>query len=472
MNPISIKKLSKLKPKPGDVIYLKQGTYKDLQVSINFNGTLKSPITILPSAGTIITLTGKSNLKINGSYTTVVGLKFHKCTSNKTIKIAGHHNRVNNIELSNHLKDCEKMVQITGQYSTVDHSYFHDFNTLGCIVCVDRPNDDPNYAMIDSCVFENRKPVQGENNGQECIRVGDSKYSLSKSYSVVSNNLFKQVDGEIEIISVKSGKNTIKHNTIYESEGCITLRHGNESQVICNEILQNGKPNTGGIRITGSDHYIFNNHISEINGNGTMRVGISLNCGVNNSPLNRYHQVDNCVIKKNLIVNCSNAFAIGVKKNEANLKPTDVFIVDNTIISELSTPLFSDDKSCIGSDLYFERNKFYGHKLGRHGQNHEILNPDDCKLDLEGKCYGCDESIGLNDNDYELEPCRECEFEDSESDSESDSPISDTEYEPDSEKSETDSESDSDSDCEECIKSTDLLEHLLVLIHEHLEEAN
>ena len=52
-------------------------------------------------------------------------------------------------------------------------------------------------------------------NGGETLRIGTSHYSLSDSFTVVENNYFERTNGEVEIISVKSGKNQIRNNVFF-----------------------------------------------------------------------------------------------------------------------------------------------------------------------------------------------------------------------------------------------------------------
>ena len=55
------------------------------------------------------------------------------------------------------------------------------------------------------------QPVKG--NGGEQIQIGLKEQQFSDSNSIVEYNLFEECDGEIELISVKSGGNHIRYNT-------------------------------------------------------------------------------------------------------------------------------------------------------------------------------------------------------------------------------------------------------------------
>jgi Chondroitinase B len=116
---------------------------------------------------------------------------------------------------------------------------------------------------IDSNYFADR-PVGRTSNGYEMIRIGDSATSNTNAGVVVENNLFKSTDGEIEIISIKSNDNIYRYNTITESAGTLTLRHGDRATVEGNFILGNEKDGSGGVRVIGQDHKIFNNYIANV----------------------------------------------------------------------------------------------------------------------------------------------------------------------------------------------------------------
>ena len=104
------------------------------------------------------------------------------------------------------------------------------------------------------------------------------------------DNYFEHCNGETEIISNKSGENIFQYNTFFESEGTLTLRHGNRATVRGNFFFGNDKPNTGGVRIIGEDHKVYNNYFDGLRGTGN-RSTITLMNGVSDSPLNRYFQV-------------------------------------------------------------------------------------------------------------------------------------------------------------------------------------
>ena len=84
---------------------------------------------------------------------------------------------------------------------------------------------------IDHNYFYNR--VKGtEETGYEVIRLGISSQQDLNTGHVVEHNLFQECNGELELISVKCSNTKIRFNTIVESAGFITLRHGNHHNVV------------------------------------------------------------------------------------------------------------------------------------------------------------------------------------------------------------------------------------------------
>ena len=217
-----------------------------------------------------------------------------------------------------------------GFNNRVDHCYFEGKTHLGCTLIVD-VSDKPNFHSIDHNYFGPR-PVLGMNGG-ESIRVGNSKMSLHDSKTTVEQNIFQHCDGEAEIISNKSCKNIIRDNLFFESKGSITLRHGNDAQVYGNYFIGNGVQGTGGIRIIGENHLVYNNYFQALTGTGLM-AAISIMNAWENPPLHGYWQVKNTQVIANTIIKCTEPLAIGSGKNEATfLPPVSSVIANNLILS-------------------------------------------------------------------------------------------------------------------------------------------
>ena len=135
---------------------------------------------------------------------------------------------------------------------------------------------------------------------------------------------------EIEVISVKSHLNILVNNTFLNST-TLTLRHGSGSIVAFNKFDNKGN-NLGGVRVVDSNHTIDNNLFMNMVGNSTLRTPVSIMCGVENAPLNRYAQAKNINIRENTFVNCEKVITLGVEKKEANLKPRVVNMEGNSFV--------------------------------------------------------------------------------------------------------------------------------------------
>ena len=105
-------------------------------------------------------------------------------------------------------------------------------------------------------------------NGLEAIRLGLSGLSLASGHVTIQHNLFEGLNGEDEIISVKSSDNIIRYNTIRNSYGGIVARHGHRNSFYGNFLFGDGKtPGYSGFRIYGNGHKIFNNYMEGLTTN-------------------------------------------------------------------------------------------------------------------------------------------------------------------------------------------------------------
>lgn len=355
------------KAQPGDTILLKDGIYNNLNVVIGCKGEQNKRITIKPVNPGKVVLTGSSTITITGSFVTLANLVLRDGgVSGRAVIIQGSHNRVTGFDVSYSASNCEQMVRIENANNRVDHCTFHDWDKLGVWVTVWRPNSNANFAMIDHNIFQNRKATSA-NNGLECIRIGTSDTSLSSSKSIVYNNVFDNCNGEIEVISNKSGENIYYKNTMTSCEGTLTLRHGDKCYVYNNKFDQKNKANSGGVRITGEGHVVKQNLFKDINGNGTTRTGISINNGVPNTAINGYYQVKNTQVTDNTFINCLDAFAIGVQvKKECTLTPVSTVISNNVVYHSASGECFSTDASVLyGAGVTYSSNMMFASTLGK-----------------------------------------------------------------------------------------------------------
>src|SRR5262249_22564364 len=75
--------------------------------------------------------------------------------------------------------------------------------------------------------------------------------------TLVEYNLFEQCNGDPEVVSDKTSDNIYRFNTIVNCKGHLSLRDGDRCLVQGNLIFNS----SGGIRVYGSDHFVFNNYV-------------------------------------------------------------------------------------------------------------------------------------------------------------------------------------------------------------------
>ncbi|MFT6898806.1 MAG: poly(beta-D-mannuronate) lyase [Paraglaciecola sp.] len=331
--------------KPGDNIILADGTWHNFEILLNAKGTAKQPITLRGQTPGNVFLTGQSNLRLAGEYLVVSGLVFKDGFTPTGEVIAfrrnkedvANHSRITQVVIDNFSNpekfEQDSWVMLYGQHNRFDHNHLVGKRNAGVTMAVRLTTEasQENHHRIDHNYFGPR-PILGSNGG-ETLRIGTSHHSLTDSFTVVENNYFDRCNGEVEIISNKSGKNTIRNNVFFESRGTLTLRHGNGNVVENNVFFGNGVDHTGGIRVINSDQIIRNNYLEGITGY-RFGSGLTIMNGVPNSKINRYHQVNNALIENNTLVNVGHIqFAAGSDK-ERTAVPVNSVMKNNIIVNQ------------------------------------------------------------------------------------------------------------------------------------------
>lgn len=343
---------------PGDSIILKKGLWTDFVILFAAEGTAEAPVSLVAEEAGKVLISGESALLLSGSYLYVSGLSFVNGRTPKEAVISfrnawpgrvANYSRVTNCRIDNFgLKDrwdSDNYVALWGKHNRVDHNYFGDKKNLGVTLVVYLKGEEnwPNHHVIDYNHFGPRARMGS--NGGETIRFGVSGTSLNSSFTVLENNLFEHCNGETEIVSIKSSDNIIRNNLFFESEGSLVLRHGNRNRVEGNVFIGNFKPYTGGIRLVNNGHQITNNLLVGLEGDG-FRAPLSIMCGLENSPLNRYEPVRDVTIEGNVWMACSNGWDIGVPftRNDGEgdfVLPSDVEIKNNVVWQNHDKPLIN-----------------------------------------------------------------------------------------------------------------------------------
>lgn len=370
--------------KPGDSVLLNDGIYDSISLDIDCVGSQKNKITIKAKTAGNLILTGKVNFNIIGQYTTVANIIFRNGGLVNGIQLGGIGNRLTGCDISFNNSDGP-IVLMKDQKNRIDHCILRDFSNAGVWLSLQRDNSDLNYWVIDHNIFKNRSP--GSGNGFETIRIGTSGTSLSNSRTIITQNIFENCDGEIEIISSKSCENIIYKNTIKTSMGAITLRHGNRCIVSNNKVTQNNKKDTSGLRVAaGEDHILFSNIVLD-----TSRYSVLVNSGQTSGIYNL--PVKNLQVVNNYSINSGLDYIIG--SSSYNVDPFNCIYKYNTTYKNTTNPVFSIKQY---SNLFFQNNKYYCNNLSKKlEETEEILNPanfDISKINLDN--YGCTDNAGLD----------------------------------------------------------------------------
>ena len=331
------------KARAGDTVQLRSGVWDSVAFSLSLQATEKAPLIIKGASDGSTVITGRSCLEVGGRFITLSHLNFfgveppdekssiiyfQKGSSDLAYKCRLSHCVFESCNPKNPERRYS-WVRVTGDQNRIDHNRFIGQDHSGVTVQVKLAESEGRHR-IDHNHFYNRRP--GDGNGFECIQIGQSKDSERDSYCLVENNLFQKCDGEIEIVSSKTGRNIFRENTFLDSAGTLTLRHGNHSLVEQNIFIGRGKARTGGIRIIGTGHRIRNNYLNGLAGrNGGTIV---LYSGIPDSPLNGYFAAHDTIIENNCLVNCSEVGLVlrgGYGERGRTIVPKNVSVKRNVI---------------------------------------------------------------------------------------------------------------------------------------------
>jgi poly(beta-D-mannuronate) lyase len=346
---------------PGTTIILANGTWTNTQINITKSGTAVLPVIIKAETPGSVFFEGNSFVKMGGSYIFFEGVVFRNpsnlSVSTPIISFKGSSTECQNCKLTNVKIDSYngtasqatstfKWVLLYGSNNEISYCSFIGKYGVGSIINDNRDTSTPDYSKIHHNYFAGRTPVGAVNdlNDQDAIRIGNSATSLFDSYTEVYNNYFYDFVGEIEVISNKSCRNKYYNNTFRDYSGTLTLRHGNDCEVFDNFFIPNNKLFSGGVRVMGENHKIYNNYIEGGNskkpdGSTSNAVGgINVSNGRVGSALNGYMAMKNVTITNNTFVNCDFGLRIGTNvAGDLTIAPDNLVVANNIIVSSSST---------------------------------------------------------------------------------------------------------------------------------------
>jgi len=346
------------KAQPGDTIKLANGTWEDFEILFVGQGEKDNPIRLTAETPGEVFLTGQSNLRLAGEYLEVSGLIFkdgYTPTSEvisfrRNSKEFANNSRVSEVVIDNYNNperyEVDFWVMMYGKNNRFDHNHLVGKRNKGVTMAVRMNTEESreNYHRIDHNYFGPR-PILGSNGG-ETLRIGTSHFSRMNSYTTVENNYFDRCDGELEIISSKSGQNKILNNTFFESRGTLTMRHGNDTLVEGNVFFGNDVDHTGGIRVINARQTVRNNYMEGLKGTRFGGALVVMN-GVPNGPINRYDPVIGALIENNSLVNSDNVQLGAGSDEERSGPPSDSRFESNLIFNDDGRDVFTvyDDMS-------------------------------------------------------------------------------------------------------------------------------
>lgn len=333
----------------GDIVEVTDGIYSTGGITVESSGTSSLPIIIRAKNVGGAILSGESNFTFrNCSYIELEGFDFRSSVYTAVKLEACSYIRItrNIFHLTENPGENGKWVYVGGiwnnvnapsHHNRIDYNLFENKHQLGNFITIDGQHDPvyqvSQYDRIEHNYFRNIGPRAV--NEMEAVRIGVSDLSLSSGFTVLEYNLFEDCDGDPEIVSIKSCEDTIRYNTFKKCQGTLCLRSGNRSIVEGNFFLGEGKTGTGGIRLYGNDHRIFNNYFEGLTGS-TWDAALTLTNGDYDGEfsggLTSHWRIKRAEIVFNTLVANSHNIEIGFT-NSGNYTqvPRDVLLANNLI---------------------------------------------------------------------------------------------------------------------------------------------
>jgi parallel beta-helix repeat protein len=349
--------------KPGDTIYVENGTYTDVSVEVKKKFTQN--VVVRPRALGKVIFTGAIAFRLNNTS----NIKFMGFVFKQTSGSVFQFNNCSNIEITNNyfyqcgINPNHSVIRIVnGSHDNkIDYNTFEDTRSQAILIgtYANKPDDKFNTG---NKIFRNHfcnvqsvttlYPKMGRN-GLEQIVIGFLPDYFLKTD--VYQNLFENIYGDgWEIISNKSSNNTIRENTFLNNKSGVSIRSGSNVKVVDNYLDNTDK----GIRIFGNGHTISNNYI--LNSDVGIRLpSADFETGAK-AVYTGYYQQDNILITDNFIINPKSSDIL-IGENHRKLQPKDIRMTGNKIYytdkkQVLNTAGNISMKSATGNQYLFIQN--------------------------------------------------------------------------------------------------------------------
>ncbi|CAH0524444.1 VCBS domain-containing protein [Vibrio hippocampi] len=373
----------------GTTLCLADGTYTSgFEVKFGGAGTKEAPIKIAAeNPGKVIFSGGEVSIKMGGSYAQFQGFifeepifssSFFETRLGSNLEDLCHNCRITENVIVNGKATSSGGIfaHVYGKDIWVDHNIFSGKTAANPMVSINRwVNDEATEeevlqfiaqgAIVYGNYIANRPPANGKmyadsgDNDYEAVRTGLSATHHYPGNSMVVGNLFENIQGEAEVISNKGTNNVISGNTVRNSYGSITNRHGNTNVISNNFMFGDGFPYAGGLRIVDDGHTITNNYIEGARYQNTSHHGGIVIIGHDGAGDgdNGYQQVENVHIAHNTVVNSVNS--VNVNGGGKSKTPKLVYFANN-IIDQAVGDVFVDTEDGIGEGSVYTGNIVYG----------------------------------------------------------------------------------------------------------------
>jgi Chondroitinase B len=333
---------------PGDRILVADGVY-GTALQVARSGTATAPITIAARNPGHAQLTSPDAIRFGAvSHVVVQGFTF---TGDATLNVpaaAAALRITRNTFASNR---SGNLVTVSADNTEVDHNAFLNKSTAGVYLQVSGPGAHGmagNVHIHHNYFFNHHF---GGANGGESIRLGLSGRQHGDAHALVEYNLFEKANGDSEAISVKSSNNTVQYNTILNSRGTLSLRHGWGTLVQGNYILGG----TSGIRFFGNNHVIINNVVQGTTGQALEIGGGEIRDDTRSTTA--HEAADHCIVAFNTFQSSrAGAARFGSDKK---FDPSDITLADNIVTGRGGTLLTGT-----GAQLKFQGNILFGGSAG------------------------------------------------------------------------------------------------------------
>jgi poly(beta-D-mannuronate) lyase len=342
----------------GDRVEVADGVLPPGRVRIPRSGNATAPITIaarnlggtMVSPGTALDLAHARHVVIEG---------FHFNGSTLDVPPSAQAVRITRNTYSG--GGSGNVLSISADDTEVDHNTFRNKTTQGVYLQITGPGSGiAKRTRVHHNYFYNHQFSGG--NGGESIRLGYSHKQHQQAYAVIENNLFERADGDNEAISVKSSDNVVRHNTLRNSRGEITLRHGWRNRVDGNYIIGG----VSGIRFFGNDHVIANNVVQGASGKPIL-VGSGAIRDDTRSTTD-HEAADRCLVAFNTLVSGgSGVITVGNGKRYA---PDRITFANNILVGTGTLARISQ-----GTNLTWQGNIVHGGSAGMPSGGYRAVNP-------------------------------------------------------------------------------------------------